>query len=178
MKITVSNLKFSMVVMKVSIAGVYALASMTLLADDVQVGRYSLHTVTPTEAQLDLLATTVTIQVPKRIQTVGEAIRYLLQRSGYRLAKTEITKPDTVVLFALPLPAVHRNLGPITLRGALETLAGPAFKLVQDRFYRCITFERSSIEKPVGPVVGVDTEAAQDEERSAAGAAHSTLLER
>ena len=126
------------------IAGLCTLASLDLQANDAQVGRYSLIAAVPTEAQADLLATTLTIRFPVRIQTLGEAVRYLLQRSGYRLAKVESIEPDTLALFALPLPAVHRSLGPMTLRDALNTLAGPAFNLVQDPVHRLVTFERCS----------------------------------
>ena len=117
-------------------------ASMDLQAKDLQVGRYSLFAATPTQAQAELLATTMTVRFPNRIQGVGEAVRYLLQRSGYRLANSEAIGPDTAALFALPLPAVHRSLGPMMLRDALETLAGPAFHLVQDPVHRLVTFER------------------------------------
>jgi len=126
------------------IAGLCTLASLNLQANDAQVGRYSVIAAVPTKAQVDLLATALTIRFPERIQTLGEAVRYLLQRSGYRLAKVESIGPDTVMLFALPLPAVHRSLGPMTLKDALETLAGPAFNLVQDPVHRLVTFERCS----------------------------------
>ena len=105
-------------------AGLCTLTSVNLQADDVQVGRYSLFSATPTEAQTELLATTVTVRFPKRIQTLGEAVRYLLQRSGYRLAAAGSIGPDTVALFTLPLPAVHRSLGPMTLRDALGDARG------------------------------------------------------
>ena len=145
------------------IAGLCALASLDLQADDAQVGRYSVIAAVPTKAQTDLLATTLTIRFPERIQTLGEAVRYLLQRSGYRLAKVELTGPNTATLFALPLPAVHRNLGPITLRDALETLAGPAFNLVQDPIHRLVTFERCSPDQlAVG--TNIEMEVVQDEE--------------
>lgn len=71
-----------------------AVASMNLQAKEIQVGRYSLLAATPTEAQAELLAATITVQFPNRIQTVGESVRYLLQRSGYRLATAESTGPN------------------------------------------------------------------------------------
>jgi type IV pili sensor histidine kinase/response regulator len=126
----------------ICIAGLCALTSLNLRADDAQVGRYSVLAAVPTEAQTDLLATTLIIRFPDRIQTLGEAVQYLLQRSGYRLAKLDSIGQDTVKLFALPLPAVHRSLGPMMLRTALETLAGQAFNLVQDPVHRLVTFER------------------------------------
>jgi conjugative transfer region protein (TIGR03748 family) len=119
-------------------------ASINLQAKDLQVGRYSLYKATPTQAQSELLATIMTVRFPNRIQGVGEAVRYLLQRSGYRLADIKSTGPDTAAMFDLPIPAVHRSLGPMTLRDALEILAGPAFHLVQDPVHRLVSFERCS----------------------------------
>ncbi len=133
----------------ICIAGICTVASVNLQANDVQVGRYSLLSATPTPAQAELLATTMAVRFPERIQTVGEAVRYLLQRSGYRLASAAATGPDTVALFALPLPAVHRSLGPMTLKDALETLAGPVFHLVQDPVHRLIIFERCAVDREV-----------------------------
>jgi len=124
-----------------SLAGTGITVSSHLYASNVQVGRYSLLSAEPTEAQTDLLASTVTVHFPVQIQTVGESIRYLLRRSGYRLADAVALAPETPDLLALPLPAVHRQLGPITLRRALETLAGSTFTLVQDPVHRLIAFE-------------------------------------
>ena len=132
---------------RICVAGLCAVASVNLQANDLQVGRYSLISATPTEAQAALLEATVTVRFPGRIQTVGEAVPYLLQRSGYRRATTESIGADTASLFALPLPAVHRNLGPMTVRDALAILAGPAFHLVQDPVHRLITFERCAMDR-------------------------------
>lgn len=150
----------------ICIAGLCTLASLNLQAGDAQVGRYSVIAAVPTEAQADLLATTLTIRFPERIQTLGEAVRYLLQRSGYRLAKIESIGPDTVTLFTLPLPAVHRRLGPMTLRDALKTLAGPAFNLVQDPVHRLVTFERCSTDRLAVQDIrtSIEMEVVQDEE--------------
>ena len=150
----------------VCIAGLCTLASVNLKANDAQVGRYSVIAAVPTEAQTDLLATTLTIRFPERIQTMGEAVRYLLQRSGYRLASTGSIGPDTVNLFALPLPAVHRSLGPMTLRDALKTLAGPTFNLVQDPIHRLITFESCSPDRLAvkDSKTNIEMEVAQNEE--------------
>jgi len=142
MKKSILNPTHPVAAIAICVAGICAVASVNLHANDIQVGRYSLFAATPTEAQAELLATTMTVRFPGRIQTVGEAVRYLLQRSGYRLAHAESIGPDTVALFALPLPAVHRSLGPMTLREALETLAGAAFHLVQDPVHRLVTFDR------------------------------------
>jgi conjugative transfer region protein (TIGR03748 family) len=123
------------------LTGISVTTSSNAYASDLQVGRYSLLSAEPTEAQTDLLGTTVRVHFPAQIQTVGESVRYLLRRSGYRLAETEALAPETKGLLALALPTVHRQLGPMPLRRALETLAGPTFHLVQDPLHRLIAFE-------------------------------------
>jgi len=145
------------VVLSVNLMSACVVVAPQLHANEVQVGRYSMLSATPTEAQADLLATSIQVQLPKRIHTIGEAIHYLLQRSGFRLAASEAMAPDTTVLFDLPLPAVHRNLGPISLRKALETLAGPAFQLVQDPMHRLIAFEPCVLDGKVTQSVGCNT---------------------
>lgn len=124
-----------------AVMGACVAISPPLHASEVQVGRYSALRAMPTVAQADLLSTTITVRFPERIQTLGEAVHYLLQRSGYRLADQHTANPATADLMALSLPAVHRNLGPITLKQALETLAGPVFRLVQDPVHRLISFD-------------------------------------
>lgn len=147
MKRSLFNLTHPGAVTAICIAGICTIASLSGHASDIQSGRYSMYSAAPTQAQAELLEATVTVQLPARIQTIGEAMRYLLQRSGYRLAATESTVPETLALFALTLPAVHRHLGPMTLRDALETLAGPAFHLVQDPVHRLITFEQCAVKQ-------------------------------
>ena len=151
---------------RICVAGLCAVASVNLQANDLQVGRYSLMTATPTAAQAALLVAVITVQFPQRIQTVGEAVPYLLQRSGYRLATTESIGADTAALFALPLPAVHRNLGPMTVRDALAILAGPAFYLVQDPVHRLITFERCATDRVAveDSTPTIETEVARDDD--------------
>ena len=125
----------------ICLAGFCTVASVDLQANDIQVGRYSLSAATPTEAQADLLKATITVQFPDRVQTIGEAVRHLLQQSGYRLADPEATGPESAYLFALALPAVQRGLGPMTLKRALQTLAGPVFHLIEDPVHRLVAFE-------------------------------------
>jgi type IV pili sensor histidine kinase/response regulator len=125
----------------ICIAGFCTVASVNLQANDIQVGRYSFSAATPTEAQADLLEASITMQFPDRVQTVGEAVQHLLQQSGYRLADPAVTGPESAYLFALALPAVQRDLGPMTLKRALQTLAGPVFQLIEDPVHRLVAFE-------------------------------------
>ncbi len=145
-KHTLSGMR-SFVMGAVFMMSVFFLLSPQLRASEIQVGRYSLHAATASNAQKDLLANIVTLDFPQRIKTVGDALRFLLKDSGYRLALTESVGPDATALFALPLPSVHRSLGPIQLQGALETLVGPMFYLVDDPVHRLVSFGPCSLEQ-------------------------------
>ncbi len=118
-------------------------------AEEIQVGRYATVRAVPTLAQINLLAAPVTVQFPGSIDTVGKAVEHLLRPSGYRLAADSVADPGRAVLLGLPLPAIHRILGPMALQRALETLAGPAYRLVEDPVHRLISFERCSRSRPV-----------------------------
>ena len=146
MKRSIFNPSRPVTALAICIAGICSVASVNLQANDIQVGRYSLFAATPTEAQANLLEATITVQFLDRIRTVGEAVQHLLQQSGYRLADPEATRPESTYLFALALPAVQRSLGPMTLKRALETLAGPAFHLVEDPVHRLVAFEPCAME--------------------------------
>ncbi len=154
----------SPLVMVLAAAGIWII-SPPLHAVEMQVGRYSVLPARPTVEQADLLSAVVTVRFQEPVRTVGEAVHHLLQDSGYRLAEhhgasltvllglplspgpVHRAPPRTphgaslTVLLGLPLPGVHRNLGPLTLRQALETLAGPVFRLVQDPVHRLVSFE-------------------------------------
>lgn len=118
-----------------------AFAQSVFSMGEIQIGRYSLQSTAPTQAQAELLAAMTTIRFAEDIRTLGEAVQYLLQGSGYRLTRPAATDPPTQALFALPLPTVHRHLGPMPIRQALQTLAGPAFRLIQDPVHRLVSFE-------------------------------------
>ncbi|MFY3701365.1 PilL N-terminal domain-containing protein [Achromobacter xylosoxidans] len=106
----------------------------------VRYGRYTLVELAPTAAQRDLLLQTINVTMPEGVgATVGDGLRHVLKRSGYGLCQTAHA---LIELYALPLPAAHLHLGPMTLRDALLTLAGPAWELHADDRARQICFEQ------------------------------------
>ncbi|MBP7654948.1 PFGI-1 class ICE element type IV pilus protein PilL2 [Pseudomonas aeruginosa] len=108
----------------------------------VRYGRYTLVELAPTAAQRDLLLQVVDVVLPEDVRaTVGDGLRHVLMRSGYQLCETAHA---VIELYSLPLPAAHLRLGPLTLRDALLTLAGPAWDLQVDDRARQVCF--------VGPV--------------------------
>jgi type IV pili sensor histidine kinase/response regulator len=101
-------------------------------------GRYTLVELTPEAGQYDLLFQVIDVSMPATLPaTVGDALRYVLLRSGYRLCDADT---DARTLYALPLPAAHQRLGPMVLRDALLTLAGSAWDLQIDAAARRVCF--------------------------------------
>ncbi|KGR47759.1 PilL N-terminal domain-containing protein [Xanthomonas vasicola] len=106
----------------------------------VRYGRYTLVELAPMAAQRDLLLQTVDVSMPADARaTVGDGLRHVLKRSGYQLCETAHA---VIELYALPLPVAHLNLGPMTLRNALLTLAGPSWELHVDDRTRQVCFEQ------------------------------------
>lgn len=103
----------------------------------VRQGRYTLVEQGPELAQRNLMRQIVDVSIPAGADhTVGDALRYVLIRSGFSLCETQ----EAAQLYALPLPAAHLQLGPLPLRDALQTLAGPAWTLQVDSFARHVCF--------------------------------------
>jgi len=123
-------------------------AGSPAIADEVQVGRYASVRPVPTFAQSHLLQAPVRVEFPSSVTTVGQAVEMLLHPSGYRLASAAIAAPSRATLLVLPLPEPHRVLGPMPLQTALETLAGPAYRLVEDPVHRLVSFERCGAFEP------------------------------
>lgn len=113
---------------------------------DLCVGRYQTTAPQPRPDQRDLLSAMVDIELSDEVETVGEAIAAVLENSGYRLSPNPSPSCQEE-LFELPLPAVHRRLGPLTLRQALEVLSGPAYRPAMDPVRRRVSFERVPMSK-------------------------------
>ena len=111
------------------------IATATVHADDpIRLARYTLQSATAEAGQLDLLAALIEIEFPPHIETAGDAIDYVLLRSGYRRIET----PAARRTMDLPLPRAHRKIGPLDLRSAIQTLAGQPWHLHEDAIQRVI----------------------------------------
>jgi conjugative transfer region protein (TIGR03748 family) len=105
-----------------------------------QVGRYLTMLNKPQLSQIDLLSQTIQVRFPQNVQTIHEAMTYLLHFSGYDMIPiTQMSKEFRLTL-SKPLPIVDRELGPVSLRDGLIVLAGPAFILVEYPISREIDF--------------------------------------
>ena len=111
------------------------IATANVHADDpIRLARYTLQSATAETSQLDLLAALIEIEFPPHIETAGDAIDYVLLRSGYRRIET----PAARRAMDLPLPRAHRKIGPLDLRSAIQTLAGEPWHLHEDAIQRVI----------------------------------------
>ena len=116
-------------------------------------GRYTLVSTEPTTEQRDLLAQIIDVSIPSSLNpSVQDALQYVLQRSGYALCPVTAS---VRVLFTRPLPAAHYRLGPISLRRALQVLAGPAWQLTTDEVSRSVCFEQQKTEAGVALITPV-----------------------
>lgn len=113
----------------------FALAALLAIAtasgpafasEELRVARYT--TVQDNELRdLDPLQITATINFPREfVASVGDALSYLLQRSGYSLTAGD---KDAERLLGLPLPESHRSIGPRKVSNIARTLIGEAFGL-------------------------------------------------
>jgi conjugative transfer region protein (TIGR03748 family) len=117
----------------------------------VRYSRYRLVELTPDQAQIDLMQQIIDVTIsPVMVSTVADALRYVLRWSGYQLCENA---PERQELEALPLPAAHLHLGPMTLRDALAVLAGPAWHVDVDEGTRRVCFEQpqTNARSPISP---------------------------
>ena len=116
--------------------------SASIQADEVyRINRYTAIDPVATAQQSDILSVVVTLDFTDQVISVGDAIRHLLSRSGYRLASLDASDTALPILLKSPLPLIHRRLGPIKIDNALMTLAGPAWDLIVDPVHRLVSFE-------------------------------------
>lgn len=102
----------------------------------VRYDRYLLINTSPTLVQREPLEQMIDIHIPaSQRSTVSDAMRYVLQPSGYSLCKTT---PSNQVLYNQKLPVVHHQLGPMRLKQALQVLAGVAWQLEIDVVQRIV----------------------------------------
>lgn len=115
------------------------LGSEAVLADEFRLGRYITKDDSQQVTQYQPLDAPTRFIFPVEITSVGEAMEMALDASGYAVDFSAY--PETYLLFTLPLPQLHRELGTLRLSTLLETLAGPSFRLHVNHLYRTVAFE-------------------------------------
>lgn len=133
-------MKTLFILMFVFVFGAASQAASTL--DEVaRTDRYTLTKIEATSDQQRPLMAITTLSFGKEVLTVGDAIKETLLGSGYQWQS-----PDSQdqLLQRLPLPAVVREIGPIRLADALQTIAGEAWILRTDNLHRVVWFEMNN----------------------------------
>jgi len=114
-----------------------------------QINRYATVANKPLVAQLNPLLAVQQIHFPHEIKTVGEAIEWWLHYSGFALASKEKQPLSLQVVMHQPLPQIHRNLGPLTVKEGLEILAGyQVFVVVENPIMRQVNFKLKPAYQP------------------------------
>ena len=107
----------------------------------VQTGRYSTVVAKPTVAQRDPLSSIVSVSFSPNINTVGEAMTYLLRYTGYQLIPYSKQSAAERIMLQQRLPWVDRHFDKVTLIDALQTLAGQTtFDVKQNTLHRWVYF--------------------------------------
>lgn len=120
-------------------------------SDEVRLARYTTTSITPEPSALNPLAAVATVRFPRdHVRTVGDAVDYLLLRTGYRLESVDSAARD---LFPLPLPEAHRELGPYRALTILELLVGEAYKVDASQVHRTLAIGLRPIDRP-SPLTG------------------------
>ncbi len=136
-----------------SLIAVAGICSQTMPDSDdavIQTGRYTERITEPGRNQFELLSVITWIRFPEEIKTVGQAVRRILQGSGYRLATAQAIPPESQTMLQLPLPEIHRVFEAIPLGRILNTLVGPSFVLIEDPLHRLISFKNCPAQKSEG----------------------------
>lgn len=114
-------------------------------SDYVRTDRYTLASTTPLLEQREPMVAIVHMRFAQDVGSVGQATRELLEGSGYRLLPSSDSRAELQdsILMAQMLPAVHREIGPVTLLDALAILGGRAWQVNVDHVYRLVWFSVS-----------------------------------
>lgn len=119
------------------------------VASETLVNRYTAVSLLPSAADLDPTRIVAQVNFPRmNTKSVGDAVRYLLVRTGYDLVAQDQLQPQVVALLAKRLPDSQRALGPFQVHTMLQILVGPAFEVTTDHSNRQISF------RPVPPTIG------------------------
>jgi type IV pili sensor histidine kinase/response regulator len=110
-------------------------------SSSAEVGRYLSVSEKPKSSQINLLSQSMLVRFPQSVQTIGDAMNYLLRFSGYNLVARDHMNAALKTTITKSLPAVDRQFGPVPLEVGLMTLAGPAFSLIQDPINRTVDFK-------------------------------------
>lgn len=118
----------------------YSWADSMPSSNIIAVGRYQTVSTQPSPEQTDVLLAVIQVHFSLHIRTVNDAVQDLLRYSGYALIDSASQSLALQNTLKKPLPFIHRDLGPLSLKQALSVLMGSPFDLAIDRLNRLVNF--------------------------------------
>ncbi|MDN2483828.1 hypothetical protein [Vibrio agarivorans] len=85
------------------------------------------------------LRTVISFEFPREVINVGQALNYILENSGYKLIKLNDTELETLKLYSLPIPLIHRQFYSASILQVATALVGNAFDVNVNHVSREIT---------------------------------------
>lgn len=116
-------------------------ANSFCMAAEVSVGRYELANTEPSKAQRFPLVEVRSEIIPPSVRLTGEAVDYLLLRTGYMQARYEVRSAQDVTLMSKPLAMTNRELVNLPIIEMLSIIAGLGYKPIVDPINRLVAFE-------------------------------------
>ncbi|WP_116893177.1 hypothetical protein [Pseudomonas savastanoi] len=92
---------------------------------------------------LDPMAVWVRTVYPEDIQTVGEAARYLLEATGYRLVVAYPAPSDAISIVNSRVPAIAKVHRTMPVMDALQLLIGNDNWIIVDRNHKLVSFSEN-----------------------------------
>jgi type IV pili sensor histidine kinase/response regulator len=105
-----------------------------------QVGRYLMEKNGAQLSQCDSLQTVFKITFPYTVKTVGDAVKYLLNNTGYIFAPCKYQSVTVRNLLNQKLPLSNRTMGLMTIEQGLSALAGKAYQVLVDPKHKYISY--------------------------------------
>lgn len=105
-----------------------------------RLGRYYWKKTELSAAQIDPLQQVVDIEFPSSVLTLANAYEFVLNPTGYSLAKAQYLDANFIAIINSPLPVSQRKLRGKVI-DILNVLSGSSYVVVRDPFIRTIALD-------------------------------------
>lgn len=104
-------------------------------------GRYTTQSADPPSEASEPLDVVAQISFPRaQVQTIGDAVRHTLLRTGYTLLDRSGMSAEAGEFLTLPLPESQREIGPYRVKAILDVLLGSTWQWQRDPVRRRLWF--------------------------------------
>ncbi|MDO3386050.1 hypothetical protein QWI17_09395 [Gilvimarinus sp. SDUM040013] len=125
----------------------------------IKTDRYTLAVMEPTQSSVNPLYTAVTAAFATDVITIGEAVDEVLDGTGYRVRRNADQTHRGIYLDSIllnqPLPAAHRELGPLPLIEILQVIAGSSWTVKGSDLSRTVTFTLNDAAAPSSALLDI-----------------------